>query len=413
MKLIELTDVEQRVHAYSALARHQDRLAIDRCFYISHHEHYPAFKQILVESLTKTRPHWPLGPRDVVVIDRSREAGTRFDTDQARALSEFCKTAGLPLANVVMVSQSNNLGAYYQSFREIGATQKPGWVAYHHFFQRLAEFYADMPLTDCDYDRLVDLPPRFLCTNNKLRSHRRVLVEYLLATEKTERYFLSFRMKDVFGTAANYDTFVQNHFPGFEQLLSRQHAGGAEPQEFDLDEGEAKVSYIDSYPEDPARQSILALVSESDMLPPMLRVTEKSLKPFVFFRPQIVWGPAGALTLLRQFGFRTFGNVIDESYDATVAPQNRLMQILAEMDRLYELLSDRDARQRFIADTRDICAHNQVHLQKHLIDRIQEDFVQACNFLVQRSVMGLEQPIPACDSTTGTATEIPPAARQN
>jgi hypothetical protein len=44
-------------------------------------------------------------------------------------------------------------------------------------------------------------------------------------------------------------------------------------------------------------------------------ISEKGYKPIAFYHPFVILGPGGILQSLRNFGFETFDNLFDESYD--------------------------------------------------------------------------------------------------
>ena len=69
-------------------------------------------------------------------------------------------------------------------------------------------------------------------------------------------------------------------------------------------------------------------------------ITEKILKPLAFGHPFIVWSAPGILERLRNFGFKTFDNCIDESYDLEKDDNKRLEMILNEVARLNATPSD-------------------------------------------------------------------------
>ena len=68
--------------------------------------------------------------------------------------------------------------------------------------------------------------------------------------------------------------------------------------------------------------------------------SEKSLKPFAFKHPMIVWGPPKTLSWLRSWGFETFDNCIDESYDLEFNNDKRLAMIIREVKRLIAAPAD-------------------------------------------------------------------------
>lgn len=68
-------------------------------------------------------------------------------------------------------------------------------------------------------------------------------------------------------------------------------------------------------------------------------LTEKILRPIACGRPFILVGTAGSLEYLRNYGFKTFSGLIDESYDSIIDPLLRLEAIVAELTRISLLPS--------------------------------------------------------------------------
>ena len=66
-------------------------------------------------------------------------------------------------------------------------------------------------------------------------------------------------------------------------------------------------------------------------------LTEKSLRPIACGRPFILAATPRSLEYLRSYGFETFGNLIDETYDQIANPVERLQCITAEMLRISKL----------------------------------------------------------------------------
>jgi len=72
---------------------------------------------------------------------------------------------------------------------------------------------------------------------------------------------------------------------------------------------------------------------------PMIH-SEKILKPIAFQHPFIVWGPCRYLEWLKTWGFETFDNIIDESYDLEPDPKLRLEMVIKEVARLNQQPSE-------------------------------------------------------------------------
>jgi hypothetical protein len=71
-----------------------------------------------------------------------------------------------------------------------------------------------------------------------------------------------------------------------------------------------------------------------------LHLTEKTLRPIACGKPFMLAATPGSLQYLRNYGFETFGEHIDESYDSIVDPRKRLTAIAGEMQRISSLPVD-------------------------------------------------------------------------
>jgi hypothetical protein len=63
-------------------------------------------------------------------------------------------------------------------------------------------------------------------------------------------------------------------------------------------------------------------------------LTEKSLRPIACGRPFILASTPGSLQYLKQYGFKTFDGLIDETYDTIINSRMRLEAIAREMERI-------------------------------------------------------------------------------
>jgi hypothetical protein len=62
-----------------------------------------------------------------------------------------------------------------------------------------------------------------------------------------------------------------------------------------------------------------------------LQLTEKVLRPIAVGQPFLHIAPHGSLKYLQRYGFKTFGNIIDESYDTIKDPAQRLRAVVNVM----------------------------------------------------------------------------------
>ena len=106
-----------------------------------------------------------------------------------------------------------------------------------------------------------------------------------------------------------------------------------------------------------------------------LHLTEKILRPIACGKPFILAATMGSLGYLRSYGFETFGDIIDESYDLESDPLTRLHMIVSSMKKFNQL--DPVSRQEKITQLHARAAKNKErffsteffsHLTKEFID---------------------------------------------
>jgi hypothetical protein len=119
---------------------------------------------------------------------------------------------------------------------------------------------------------------------------------------------------------------------------------------------------------EPYRDTYFSLVTETVVEQPWPFRTEKIAKPLTIGHPFIVASSPGYYRDLHRLGFRTFGHVIDESFDSIEHHQDR-------MDRIIEVVRDlcQQDLDAFQKECYTVCKYNQQHLQE-LAPRLQAEF---------------------------------------
>jgi hypothetical protein len=85
-------------------------------------------------------------------------------------------------------------------------------------------------------------------------------------------------------------------------------------------------------------------------------LTEKVFKPIINFQPFLFVAFPGALQLLKELGFKTFGGFIDESYDNETNESIRINMINSEINRLCKL--SKEEINNWYWSMEDILLHN-------------------------------------------------------
>jgi hypothetical protein len=139
---------------------------------------------------------------------------------------------------------------------------------------------------------------------------------------------------------------------------------------FNNEWGEAYIKpepYIDTY---------FSLVTETVFSGSNSFRTEKIWKPIIMGHPWIAVANRGFYRDLHNLGFRTFGNIIDETFDNIDDSQQRIEHI----SYVVKELCDSDLT-RFMLQCVDVCKYNQQHvleLQKSHVSAFPQQFY---NFL--------------------------------
>ena len=102
-----------------------------------------------------------------------------------------------------------------------------------------------------------------------------------------------------------------------------------------------KSCWLDLFTE--AAESMLYLVTETVATGRRHHLTEKTFKPIALGMPFIIVGTQGSLKYLRSYGFKTFGDLWDESYDDEPDDSKRIEKIAKVLKLLESLEEDRQA----------------------------------------------------------------------
>ena len=110
---------------------------------------------------------------------------------------------------------------------------------------------------------------------------------------------------------------------------------------------------------DESAESLAYVVTETVFQGRRQHLTEKTFKPICLQMPFVIAGTAGSLEYLRSYGFRTFGDLWDESYDTETDDFVRLEKI-GQLLKDFDNLSRRELNQLYQA-ARPAVEHNYKH----------------------------------------------------
>jgi hypothetical protein len=106
-------------------------------------------------------------------------------------------------------------------------------------------------------------------------------------------------------------------------------------------------------------ESLLYLVTETVAAGRRNHLTEKTFKPIALKMPFMIVGTRGSLKYLRSYGFKTFGDLWDESYDDELHDDQRIEKIAVTL-RAMDILPAHE-KQRLFDQAQAVCEHNYNH----------------------------------------------------
>jgi hypothetical protein len=117
-----------------------------------------------------------------------------------------------------------------------------------------------------------------------------------------------------------------------------------------------------------------------------VHLTEKIFKPIVMFQPFIVLSNKHSLKYLRSYGFKTFGDFWDESYDDEDDANKRLQKVIDVVEYIYNL--NLESYQELIRKLQPIVDYNRHHFysqrfEEQLIKEMNTNFANSINLQKQ------------------------------
>lgn len=234
------------------------------------------------------------------------------------------------------------------------------------YFSNICEYTENLAAAEQDIRGSTDQPYDFLLLNGRLRPHRKYLIDALRDRGLLQRALwtnLGSRVEMEFTSELKTKKLEQIRLlpPEYEIERARPNltaaimdGGFVKHQLFNNTWGDAIINprcYIDT---------AFSVVTETIFDYPYTFRTEKIWKPMIMAHPFVVAANAGYYRDLHRAGFQTFGQLIDESFDSIVDPQER-------MDSIVEVIRDivTNGAGSFLEASAEICKYNQQHLREH------------------------------------------------
>lgn len=125
------------------------------------------------------------------------------------------------------------------------------------------------------------------------------------------------------------------------------------------------------------KEAFAHIVSETIFYEEKLHLTEKIFKPIIAHRPFMLLAAPGNLEYLKSYGFKTFDQWWDESYDTETDPDLRIKKVVDNINMLCQL-SDSDLKQMY-NEMLPVLEHNFNHFyygefQKIIVQEMSDNF---------------------------------------
>jgi len=141
------------------------------------------------------------------------------------------------------------------------------------------------------------------------------------------------------------------------------------------------------------------IVTETVFYHNKLHLTEKIFKPIVAQRPFMLAAAPGNLAYLKSYGFQTFDQWIDESYDTITDPDQRLQAIVDQTQRLCAMT--RSELQQMHREMQPVLEHNFNHLwsgfRHQIVNELVNNFETCVRLWNNGRVDGRELPLHKID----------------
>jgi hypothetical protein len=155
---------------------------------------------------------------------------------------------------------------------------------------------------------------------------------------------------------------LKNKYPDIETVFAEQSLPRNFEGETDHPMHSCWLSLFDQ-----SAESLLYLVTETVATGRRHHLTEKTFKPIAMGMPFVIVGTQGSLRYLRSYGFKTFGDLWDESYDDEPDDHKRIEKIAHTLKLLDGL---EEHRQDIFESAREIVEHNWNHFYGGGFERI-------------------------------------------
>ena len=204
-------------------------------------------------------------------------------------------------------------------------------------------------------------PKKFLNLNRRWRSCKLSLVSHLKIRNLLDHGFVSLQSFEGKTWENSWDYMMQLQDSATKELFEQSKdeiisLPNLVLDHINLEDMTAVTSTLDSYYLDSYFSIVGGAIFYEQEMPNVAGLCEKTFKAIQKKHPFILLSTANNLPILRSMGYKTFDELIDESYDTETDDNKRMLMIVDEIERLCNLnLAELET---FLTESKKIVEHN-------------------------------------------------------
>lgn len=216
---------------------------------------------------------------------------------------------------------------------------KYGWKAYYYFFHGWAalDWYRGYDKTFLITPIAERAPTKTFIAPNRIiageRKHRLEMLYHIFKNNMTDNHISCPAVCPVENISiVDAAKPLLDAYPDIQDVFRAQQLPINFKDETDHPMHSCWLSLFDE-----AADSLLYLITETVADGRRHHLTEKTFKPIALGMPFVMVGTQGSLEYLRSYGFKTFGDIWDESYDTISDPHERIAAVASLLKNLCDL----------------------------------------------------------------------------
>jgi hypothetical protein len=270
------------------------------------------------------------------------------------------------LTNVYIHTEDYNVKTYFDNYSPWMKLRCNG------IFQRSINF------SDTKFSKIEKFDKKFISTNWRYTRHRHLITSYLTNFDSNLSWFFTSNVsnfkKEMWFNIDNWITeqpdkflklqrgfkYINKNSPLCLDIIRNEPKESIGMSEYPLIDGKrddlspAAINDRDNPLEIYYKNSFCEVVCETRFAQPTGNFSEKTIRPMHFHRPFVLVAPPHTLKYLKEFGFKTFSNFWDESYDDEMNHEKRLIKIFDVINYIdsfsYEELSNLYKKMLYVLD---------------------------------------------------------------